>query len=208
MSLPTLKRKDMKRYLFNDAYRQTVNIISGRQTQYRRPLSEEGVQRLAKYLTNDGTLDGDAVAADFHKFLKRYAPWQVGDQRAIQQTYNEIWRSTLNEEYRYRLQTARGWNNKYVAQSENLLYGFTVERMRLERLSDITDDDAIACGAVQCNDHLTGESLGWWCEGLPPSVYPSPREAYIAAYQKEWCVKGVDVWCWVYELKVEKILEI
>lgn len=199
----------MKKVVFNDVFGQTDDIIRGRMTQYRRPLSDDGNKKLDYIFRTQDVLGEDGrfkkVPDNFDKFIKRYSRWKIGDVMAVQQSYQDIWRSTGNDNYRLAHQNEQGWNNKFMVKADYMPYLITVNGMRLERLRDVSDDDAFASGVVPVNDRESGDVIGYYHEGLNAERFNTPADAYIAAFLKEHGDKwGENPWCWVYCIELSR----
>lgn len=199
----------MRRVCFNDVFGQTVNLISGRMTMFAKPLSEDGCKKLAYYCRTQDLLDENGffkkLPAKFEKFISRYSYWKIGDVMAIQQSYKDVWKEIRSEEYFNIHRGELGWNNKFLVKADAMLYNIKVVRFMLLRQDNLTDEQCQSLGVVASNDPYSGEILGWFHEGLGAKLFPTPLEAYKAAFEREhgdrW---GENPWMWLYELEIIK----
>jgi hypothetical protein len=192
----------MKKAVFNDAFGQTEGVISGRISQYRRPVPDDGVKKLNYIFKTQDVLGADgrikALPNNYDKFVKRYTQWKVGDVMAVEQSYKSVWQMFNSDDYKSLCECKPGWRTKYMAKAEFLPYVITINELRLERLRDMTCADALRCGVVMAGD--TGEYTN---AGLDPETFKTAEEAYIAAFFKERGLQwGDNPWCWVYEFNL------
>lgn len=192
----------MKKAVFNDAFGQTEGVISGRISQYRRPVPDDGVKKLNYIFKTQDVLGADgrikALPNNYDKFVKRYTQWKVGDVMAVEQSYKSVWQMFNSDDYKSLCECKPGWRTKYMAKAEFLPYVITINKLRLERLRDMTCADALRCGVVMVGD--TGEYTN---AGLDPETFKTAEEAYIAAFFKERGLQwGDNPWCWVYEFNL------
>lgn len=176
----------MKKILFNDRYKLTDAVLSGRKTQTRRIVSQSVIDKYS--MMEDFTIIDDA----------RY---NVGEVVAIAQSYASIadyyqdpHNASCAEHYElnvgksscYCCEKHPGFRNKMFVAADRMIHHIRITDVRVERLQDISDEDCIAEGVgISATDNRIG---------MPFSIpfnyyigkdergcrYSTPRESYAA----------------------------
>lgn len=209
----------IKKLYFNDEYKQTHNVIDGRKTQFRKPLSNVAVKALdvLKRKLSLDTDSGEILVPDF--FIEKHSPFQVGEVYAVAQPLEVIWRheSTIDDKIYDRketqmliqsaneLQKSKGWANKVFAPAELMRYRVEITKVRIKYLSHVTEEDAKAEGCLPLAEVFKGaECTGWWHDGFSLNTCQTHAETYEALYRaihgnKEWEANPL---CWVVDFKL------
>lgn len=210
---------EIKKLYFSDEYRQTHNVIDGRKTQMRKPLSKVAARAL-DVLRRKLALDcdtGEILVPDF--FIEKYCPFKVGEVYAVAQPLEVIWRGdcTVGTNMRRRettaalvdsaklLQETKGWKNKIFAPAELMRYKVEITAIRVKFLSHVTEEDAKAEGCLPLAEVFKGANCtGWWHDGFSLNTCQTHEETFEALYRaihgnKEW---EADPPCWVVDFKL------
>lgn len=136
----------MKKAYFNDYFGQTALVINGTKTQFRQIVPQKALD--AWNDIDDGDEYSRSVYYDeydtkLRNFLMKYAPFKLGEVVAVAQPYKDI--STENtRRYPTHYPATSGWNNKVHARADEMPYRIRIEKIRVERLQDISDADCLA----------------------------------------------------------------
>ena len=92
-----------------------------------------------------------------------------------------------------------GWNNKMFVRADYMLHRIRINKVRIQRLQDISDVDCMAEGI----NYYEQEGFSWCSTG---ELFDTPREAYAALIDK---ISGKGTWesnpyVWVYEFELVK----
>lgn len=192
----------MKKIMFNDKYGLTEAVLDGRKTQTRRIVSQ-------RYI--------DAVKIDaFGSYHGIGAPYAVGEEIAIAQSYKDIVTEAHNRGYRDVMMSSRtgrtifvnektkGWNNKMFVRSNMCFHRIKITNVRVERLQDISEEDCLKEGIDRCE-----KEWGYW-EGdngfLNFYAFDTIKEAFAALIDKT-CGKGTwdsNPYVFVYEFELTR----
>lgn len=209
----------IKKIYFNDEYKQTHNVIDGRKTQLRKPVSKVAVKAL-ETLKRKLSFDcdgGEILVPEF--FIEKYSPYHVGEVYAVAQPLEVLWRHecAIDDKIRKRsetqklvesakiLQSSQGWKNKMFAPAELMRYKVEITGVRVKYLSHVTEEDAKAEGCLPLAEVFKGaECTGWWHDGFSLNTCQTHEETYEALYRaihgnKEW---EADPLCWVVDFKL------
>ena len=185
-------------------------LIDGRKTVTRRT---NGLENVPNWIDNfgystftpEGHISGRGLwngnpAENFYK--NPYG--QKGDLIWVRETFYQPIHEALNGEYFYKAQLDRhGWDFKWKPSihmpKEAARIWLQVESIGVERLQDITEEDAIAEGIGKDSD-------GWWMDYLRPEQpgYMVPKNCFRSLWQsingeQSW---NDNPWVWVVRLKV------
>lgn len=201
----------MKKIMFNDKYGLTAAVLAGTKTQTRRiinampkdPKIAYGLEDEAGYVH---LLDGYTVVAK--------SKYKVGEEVAVAQCYRYIYcqepAERLSEEYsmwflkQKGLTDSKAWKNKMFVKSDFMPHRIRIEKVRVERLQDISNDDCLAEGIVKYSD-----GVYTYIEGGEKYYHPeldTPQKAYGVLINK---INGlgtwmINPWVFVYEFKLVK----
>lgn len=196
----------MKKILFNDRYKLTDAVLSGRKTQTRRIVSQSVIDKYS--MMEDFTIIDDA----------RY---NVGEVVAIAQSYASIadyyqdpHNASCAEHYElnvgksscYCCEEHPGFRNKMFVAADRMIHHIRITDVRVERLQDISDEDCIKEGI---RDYSTPNEKRFGFSDFERETivaFRTPREAYAALIDK---VSGRGTWnpnpyVFVYDFELVK----
>ena len=168
----TLKQSNiMKGIMFNENYGLETAVITGCKTLTRRRIPFTGND--LKFLRKE---------PDFPKkytpyVIGHYARYRVGDIVAVRQSYQTIYNwmrlHGANEpqliDYELTHRNAPGWSNKMFVLNEEMPYVVEIEAVRVERVQDITDEDALREGVHRVLFDLDDiQSVIYYVPGIKP----------------------------------------
>ena len=130
--------------MFNDKFGLTQAVLDGTKTMTRRILKE-----------------GTPLGA--WKETKKHLPYKVGDVLAIAQSYNDIYNELeaqgnwVSNEWWCNaldivgggLETSAGYKNKMFVRADFMIHHIKFINVRLERLQDISEEDALREGILK-----------------------------------------------------------
>ena len=146
---------------------------------------------------------------------KLKCPYNVGDVFWVRETFHKIHDAETDEFLRFGYKADKDWiGAKWIPSlfmpKEACRNYLKIKSIRVERLQDISEEDAIAEGAKDRLRHSDLKVL----EGLKDWVIPSPFLQHQFGFLAIWCtINGCDNWIsnpfvWVYEFeKIEKPLD-
>ena len=161
--------------MFNDKYGLTQAVIEKRKTMTRR------------------------IVNDCHP------KYQIGENLAVAQSYHNLNKLgfTAPEWLDHTCESSAGYDNKMFVRADLMPYGIRITDIKMERLQDITDEDARCEGVEPWLDHsyiVPGIMDGG---GQYNKCFETPRLAFAALIDK---VVGKGTWDdnpWVYAYKFE-----
>ena len=132
----------MKKIMFNDKFGLTKAVLEGRKTQTRRIVTEPyqtliGARRQILISVNK-IKDKEKIGKDLTEMGSNYSSYKVGDVVAIAQSYKDC--------AKLGMQDTPGWTNKMFVRSDLMSHHIKIERIRVERLQDISEEDCLAEG--------------------------------------------------------------
>lgn len=164
----------MKKIMFNDKFGLTKAVLEGRKTQTRRIVPQSAIQRAIKYQEEyfNGALEKiDLVTALYQLYFverRLKSPYMPGETVAIAQSYKDagydsdkIFYRYIKEVDGYKKELAseqKGWNNKMFVASDLMPHHIAIDRVRVERLQDISEEDCLKegiyeNGCIEIPDH-------------------------------------------------------
>lgn len=134
----------MKKIMFNDKFGLTQAVLDGRKTQTRRtmPTHIETRLRHLRVLAPSNWIK-DWIDSALSKFGETMSPYKTGDIVAIAQSYKDC-----GAEVYYWKQTP-GWTNKMFVKANLMPHHIKIERVRIERLQDISEEDCLKEGIYE-----------------------------------------------------------
>ena len=209
-----------KKIMFNDKHGLTAAVLVGTKTQTRRminimpkdPKIAYGLEDEAGYVH---LLDGYTVVAK--------SKYKVGEVVAVAQSYFDIKTSANScrppiwegykdwHKYLDTLPTdGAGYYNKMFVKAELMPHRIRIEKVRVERLQDISNEDCLAEGITTKIEGKfeVGNGYGWdtTIERMGRDTFLTPRAAYAALIDK---ISGKGTWkrnpyCFCYTFKLIK----
>lgn len=207
----------MKKIMFNDQYGLTQAVLEGRKTQTRRiatiqpPYKNSEIAFPTSFLLSDEpekhplwlaycwvNKDNDKEYTDWIK--PKYQEMEIVAiaQSYKYMSYGALWDDCLEFEGVEPTKLA-GWNNKMFVRADYMLHRIRINKVRIQRLQDISDVDCMAEGI----NYYEQEGFSWCSTG---ELFDTPREAYAALIDK---ISGKGTWesnpyVWVYEFELVK----
>jgi hypothetical protein len=207
----------MKKIMFNDKYGLTQAVLEGRKTQTRRiatiqpPYKNSEIAFPTSFLLSDEpekhplwlaycwvNKDNDKEYTDWIK--PKYQEMEIVAiaQSYKYMSYGALWDDCLEFEGVEPTKLA-GWNNKMFVRADYMLHRIRINKVRIQRLQDISDVDCMAEGI----NYYEQEGFSWCSTG---ELFDTPREAYAALIDK---ISGKGTWesnpyVWVYEFELVK----
>lgn len=183
----------MKKIMFNDRFGLTKAVLEGRKTQTRRIVTEPyqtliGARRHILVLVNK-IKDKEKIGKDLTEMGSGYSSYKVGDVVAIAQRYKDCAKSGM--------QDTPGWTNKMFVRADLMPHHIKIERIRVERLQDISEEDCLAEGIYDLgNKYFYVDNLEVICN--------TPKQAYSELIRK---IHGSKIWdsnpfVFVYDFKL------
>lgn len=143
----------MKKIMFNDKFGLTQAVLEYRKTQTRRtmPTHTETILRHSKDMLMSSDRTKEQIDDALSKYGETMSPYKTGDIVAIAQSYKEC-----GTEASFWEQTP-GWTNKMFVKANLMPYHIKIERVRVERLQDISEEDCLKEGIYEDggNDSFT-----------------------------------------------------
>lgn len=215
----------MKKIMFNDKYGLTQAVLEGRKTQTRRiatiqpPYKNSEIAFPTSFLLSDEpekhplwlaycwvNKDNDKEYTDWIK--PKYQEMEiVAIARSYKDmSYGALWDDCLEFEGVEPTKLA-GWNNKMFVRADYMLHRIRINKVRIQRLQEISDNDCIKEGIFEdSGDDKFPPSIFYDFEGNKDDGFDTPREAYAALIDK---ISGKGTWesnpyVWVYEFELVK----
>ena len=197
--------------MFNDKLSLTQAVLEGRKTQTRRIIPKDFFSLI--WDKRDDTLVYENSMGDFIDIRNsKYALYKVGEIVAVSQSYKDIFSAfsqhpnpQLNIGVKNPTDTV-GWNNKMFVKGELMPHQIRITDVRVEKLEDISEQDAIAEGITYAG--LTHDDYGeptFVIDGCKEE-FSSARDAYACLIDK---ISGKGTWTsnpyvFVYDFKLIK----
>lgn len=201
----------MKKIMFNDRYGLTQAVLDGRKTMTRRiatelnhpnitDISEWGVDNNGKamlLITYDTGLEKDV-----------YPHFQIGDEVAVAQPYKDTNVLSFNaylpdglKRHKEMLSSA-GYRNKMFVKAEYMPHRIRIADIKVERLRNISDVDAIKEGIYDANDFMDPGAYTYFGS---TNTYKTPHAAFASLIDR---ISGKGTWertPWVYAYEFKLI---
>lgn len=204
--------------MFNDRYGLTQAVLEGRKTMTRRIIKGDYV--VVVHLKYEGSFIGKTAAGD--SVILPQPTYKIGEEVAIAQNYETCWNyykaqwESRNDPSDWHTPDAilgdavketKGWGNKMFVKADMMPHRIRATGIKVERLQDISDEDAMCEGirqsVVEYGDKKIvqwtyfGEKITHW--------FDSPREAFAALIDR---ISGRGTWQrnpWVFAYEFELI---
>lgn len=135
----------MKKIMFNDKFGLTKAVLEGRKTQTRRIVLERYANMLQD--RENMLISSNKTKEQINSALSELgiiiSPYKVGEIVAIAQSYKDC-----GAEAYYWKQTP-GWTNKMFVKANLMPNRIEIERLRVERLQDISEEDCLKEGIYE-----------------------------------------------------------
>ena len=135
----------MKKIMFNDKFGLTQAVLEGRKTQTRRIVLERYanmIQDIKNRLISSNKTK-EQINSSLSELGITISPYKVGEIVAIAQSYKDC-----GAEAFYWKQTP-GWTNKMFVKANLMPHRIEIERLRVERLQDISEEDCLKEGIYE-----------------------------------------------------------
>ena len=135
----------MKKIMFNDKFGLTQAVLEGRKTQTRRIVLERYanmIQDIKNRLISSNKTK-EQINSSLSELGIIISPYKVGEIVAIAQSYKDC-----GAEAYYWKQTP-GWTNKMFVKANLMPHRIEIERLRVERLQDISEEDCLKEGIYE-----------------------------------------------------------
>lgn len=137
----------MKKIMFNDKFGLTQAVLEGRKTQTRRTMPTHIETRLRHLrVLAPSNWAKDWIDSALSKLGETMSPYKTGDIVAIAQSYKDC-----GTEASFWKQTP-GWTNKMFVKANLMPHHIKIERVRIERLQDISKEDCLKEGVCQVSE--------------------------------------------------------
>lgn len=182
----------MKKIFFNDMFGQTAAVISETKTMFRQFVPQKLLVEFGHNKFSDKSYE-----------LIQNAPYKVGEIVAVAQSYFDIKTSANSyrppiwkgyKDWHEYLNTLPDWDcagqhNKMFVEAELMPHRIRIEKVRVERLQDISDADCLAEGIITMDgNYEVDETYGW---GDKKETYFTPKCAYAALIDS---ISGKGTW--------------
>lgn len=219
----------MKKIMFNERYGLESAVLNGRKTMTRR-IIKGNYKDVKAYHANGGwhfiaeTEDTDSVVLKPH--------FEIGQTVAIAQSYENCWDyyqkqwEMKNDKADWHtpdailgdaVQETKGWNNKMFVKAEHMPHQILITDIKIERLQDISNDDAMLEGVFKYDKPPLHHELDMYAP-WPPHVKPYKYKLDNLKYfcEARWAFKHLinkvsdgytwirNPWVWVYTFKLVK----
>ena len=172
----------MKKIMFNDKYGLTQAVLEGRKTQTRRIVVERYtnmIQDIKNRLISSNKTK-EQINSSLSELGITISPYKVGEIVAIAQSYKDC-----GAEAYYWKQTP-GWTNKMFVKANLMPHHIKIERVRIERLQDISEEDCLKEGVCfhenPPTDHKYDPYTPWPID-IKPYSYDIDNEKYFHTAQ-------------------------
>ena len=197
--------------MFNDKYGLTKAVLEGRKTMTRRLVPErmlEAYYDYDDYVNAVAPRDIPCIREYEKEFFLRRSRYKVGEVVAVAQSYiqieKEIEKNGLPLNLKDDIRKHLGYRNKMFVKADLMPHQIRITSVRVERLQDITSEDALREG-IYCDyanlQYSYPTEIGY-CGQYP---FGTARDAYAALIDK---VSGKGTWKsnpWVFVYQFELV---
>ena len=185
----------MKKIMFSDKFGLTQAVLEGRKTQTRRIVLERyanALQDSEKMLISSNKTK-EKIGSYLSELDTIILPYKVRETVAIAQSYKDcgteayLWKETP------------GWTNKMFVKANLMPHHIKIERVRVERLQDISEEDCIREGVYEVSQgRYKSDGLNF--------IGHNPIAVYASLIKK---ISGTEIWdknpfVFVYDFKLIK----
>ena len=195
----------MKKIMFNDRYGLTQAVLDGRKTMTRRIIKGEFEKITAFSTTYGWYYDGETKDGETIEIQPQY--WE-GEKVAVAQPYKDTDVLSFNaylpdglKRHKEMLISA-GYRNKMFVRADLMPHRIRITNIKVERLQDISDVDAIKEGIYDANDFLNPGAYTYFGS---TNTFKTPREAFADLIDR---ISGKGTWNrnpWVFAYEFELI---
>ena len=197
--------------MFNDTYGLTNAVLDGSKTKTRRIIPQYVLDKVPKYQEDyyEGTLSSisfnDAIVNMINnERMFKQIPY-VGEKIAVAQNYAKtLWNISIKDycdiiekrgfdsNFIFEINDSPGWHNKMYVRPDFMLNFIKITELKVERLKEITPEDAIKegvryCKGLDCKGNLIPQAECYALQG--GLLFPTPIDAY-AFLIDHVCKKG------------------
>ena len=210
----------MKKIMFNDRYGLTQAVLEGRKTMTRRVIPDIWIDfpRSGRQKAVIAGLDSQVLMMDLSHVLgenclysaeRKYQPkYYKGDEVAVAQPYKDTDVLSFNaylpdglKRHKEMLSSA-GYRNKMFVKAEYMPHRIRITDIKVERLRNISDVDAIKEGIYDANDFM---DPGAYIYFGSTKTFKTPHEAFAELIDR---ISGKGTWernPWVFAYEFELI---
>ena len=215
----------MKKIMFSDKFLLTKAVLEGRKTQTRRIVPQSLIDKYEEWYDDVCTIampSGSTIETLRDWLLRKHTRYCVGEVVAVAQNYcsiadelEDLDNATCAAHYEKNIEKAQeylmlmehpGFYNKMFVDSSKMIYQIRITNVRVEKLQDISEQDAIAEGITYAG--LTYDEYGeptFVIDGCKEE-FSSARDAYACLIDK---ISGKGTWTsnpyvFVYDFKLIK----
>ena len=205
----------MKKIAFSDKYGLTQAVLEGRKTMTRRiatALNHPNITDISEWGIDSNGKAMLAITYDTGLQNDVYPHFQIGDVVAVAQRYSQIITFNPSALSKKRLnyyhvgvencKYLRGWFNKMFVCADLMPHRIRITDIKVERLQDISDVDAIKEGIYDANDFLNPGAYTYFGS---TNTFKTPREAFASLIDR---ISGRGTWernPWVYAYSFELV---
>lgn len=209
----------MKKIMFSERFGLEQAVLAGTKTQTRRIINGDYKDMKAFYANGGWYVIADTMEGDSIKLKPVYEP---GETIAIAQSYETLANSrycselgmmdtptTFKKEF-----CGNGWGNKMFVKAAWMPYRIRVTRIKIERLQDISEEDAMREGVFKYDKpplHHEADMFAPWAPYVRPYKWDSDNLIYrcTARYAFAYLIDKINgggtwnrnPWVWVYEFE-------
>lgn len=192
----------MKKIMFNDKFGLTQAVLEGRKTQTRRTMPTHIETRLRhSMILVSSNRTKEQIDDALSKYGETMSPYKTGDIVAIAQSYKDC-----GAEAFYWKETP-GWTNKMFVKANLMPHHIKIERVRVERLQDISGEDCLKEGVYEDggNDSFIPHYFYNYYNSNSDG-FKTPQLAYANLINKIACNSTWESnpWVFVYDFKLIK----
>lgn len=214
----------MKKIMFSDKYSLTQAVLDGRKTQTRRIITAPKKfkhQYVAGFHVYKRPYDGfiseicmyDEDERDFEEGQIR-PKYKIGEIVAVAQSYKDVgfdirqYKRSEDAGYGYLCGMGydeipmklpvKGYTNKMFVKTKLMPHNIVIEKIRIQKLQDISDEDCLAEGVELNQRQFDYDGTKYYCvrglrywRGFGSTNYNTPREAYSVLIDK---ISGKGTW--------------
>lgn len=187
----------MKKIMFNDRYGLTDAVLRGDKTMTRRIVPIDLYNQTDWKAVAEGDFEAVVDGEGYYHDIRNCGKYRVGEEVAIAQAYQTLrwpalpgidWKAITDE-----VTHSKGWTNKMFVKAEYMPHRIRVTNIKVERLQDISDEDAMREGIRQSVIEYGDKKIVQWTyfgEKIT-TWFDSPREAFAALIDR---ISGRGTW--------------